>query len=55
MKGKYKGINDSGSKQGLGDGDSILGRGVLNFLSPPEGGPQEIYFETDTQGLCDED
>jgi hypothetical protein len=30
----YKGINYSGSKQRLGDGGSILGRGVVTFFSP---------------------
>ena len=52
----YKRINYSGGKQRLGDGGSILGRGVVSFfISDPEGGPQEISFETVAQGLCDED
>ena len=31
---KCKGINDSGTKQRLGDGGSILDRGVVRFFSP---------------------
>ena len=49
-----KGINDSGSKKKkLGDGGSILGRGVVSFFSPARRWPQEISFETDSQDLCD--
>jgi hypothetical protein len=34
---KYKDISYSGSKQRLGDGGSILGRGVVRFRHPKLG------------------